>query len=422
MTIETEPATPGKGTPMGTNPSPSIPVATMVALALVGMLGPLGTDAALPALPAIAVDLGVSEPSVRLILSAYTIGLAGGQLVIGALSDRLGRRRLMNWGALAAAVAAFAASTSQTLLALIIACAVLGIASAAGLVTGRAFISDSSVGRQAARRFTILQLSISFGPIVGPLAGAALLTVGDWRTIFLSLASLAIIGTLATMLFVPESLPTERRGRQTLGGYTRTMGRILGTPQFLAFAASMWLGFGTLFAYISASSSIFQTEFRVSSGAFALAFAVNGAGLLLVSLLAATIVHKVSPARLVLVGLGIQLSALLALGVSLLSGVAVLPIVVIGLFVSAASLGLVLGPATSLAVAPVREQAGTALALLGSLQFVAAAVTSTLTAVIDADPLTAFVLVGSTSTVLALSAAIVGARVIPDRPTRSSTA
>jgi len=422
MTIETEPATPGKGTPMGTNPSPSIPVATMVALALVGMLGPLGTDAALPALPAIAVDLGVSEPSVRLILSAYTIGLAGGQLVIGALSDRLGRRRLMNWGALAAAVAAFAASTSQTLLALIIACAVLGIASAAGLVTGRAFISDSSVGRQAARRFTILQLSISFGPIVGPLAGAALLTVGDWRTIFLSLASLAIIGTLATMLFVPESLPTERRGTQTLGGYTRTMGRILGTPQFLAFAASMWLGFGTLFAYISASSSIFQTEFRVSSGAFALAFAVNGAGLLLVSLLAATIVHKVSPARLVLVGLGIQLSALLALGVSLLSGVAVLPIVVIGLFVSAASLGLVLGPATSLAVAPVREHAGTALALLGSLQFVAAAVTSTLTAVIDADPLTAFVLVGSTSTVLALSAAIVGARVIPDRPTRSSTA
>lgn len=393
-------------------PSPAIRGATLGALVLVGLLGPLGTDAALPALPQIAVDLAVPESSVRLTLSAYTLGLALGQLVIGALSDRLGRRRLMSWGALAAAVAAYAASTAPTLTFLIVACGALGVSSAAGIVTGRAYISDTSVGAQAARRFSLLQLSISCGPIIGPLLGAALLTVGDWRTVFLALAALAVVGTLATMLFVPESLPVKHRRSQSIAEVVRTMGAVLATPRFLAFAASIWFGFGTLFAYISTSSSIFQTQFDQSATVFALAFAINGAGLVLVSALSAMLAHRIPPHRLVFTGLAIQAAALLGLGGGLILGMVSLPVVVVGLFLVAASMGLVLGPATSLAVATVRDRAGTALALLGSLQFVAAGITSWLTAIIPGEPLVAFVLVGTGSSLLALVAATIGARVI----------
>jgi DHA1 family bicyclomycin/chloramphenicol resistance-like MFS transporter len=384
----------------------------MAALALVGMLGPLGTDAALPALPGIALDLGVPESSVRLIISAYTIGLALGQLVIGALSDRIGRRRLMNWGALAAAVAAYAASAAPTLGTLIAACAALGVSSAAGLVTGRAIVSDTSIGRRAARRFTILQLAVGLGPILGPLAGAALLTVADWRSIFLSLAAVAVVGTLATMLFVPETLPPEHRRRESPTQLIRTMARILATRGFVTFAASIWLGFGTLFAYISTSPSILQSTYGQSSGGFALAFAVNGGGLVLSGVAAAVLVRWIAPARLVIAGLSAQTAAVLGLGILTLTGTATLPAVLVAQFVIAASLGLVFGPATSLAVAPVRDAAGTALALLGSFQFLAAGVAATLTVVVSPDPLVAFVIVGAISSLLALALSLLGARTL----------
>lgn len=396
--------------PVGASLGRAVPATTMVALALVGVLGPFGTDISLPALPSIAADLGVSEGSVRLTLSAFTIGVAVGQLVIGSLSDRFGRRRLMSWGALAAAVAAFSASTAPSLPLLIAACGVLGLGSAAGLVTGRAFISDKAVGREATRQFSLLQMAVSCGPIVGPLAGALLLTVGDWRSLFLALAAFAVVGAVATIMFVPESLPPENRRPESVLGVIRTMSRILRTPQYIAFAASLWFSFGMLFSYISTSPFIFQSGLHQSSSVFALDFALNGAGLVTASLLAARLSHRVTASRLVLAGLAIQAVALLGLATVMVLGAATVWSVGACLFATTTSMGFILGPATSIALAPVRQTSGTALALLGSIQFLAAGLGSSLTAAISPDPLLGFAIVGSACTALSLTTALLGSR------------
>jgi len=125
----------------------AISISTLIALGLVGILGPFGTDIYLPALPQMAQDLKVDDAAIRLTLTLYTIGMAFGQLIIGTLSDRFGRKRLMIGGGLAVAISALSVSRSEDLNSLLLSCLFLGLGSAAGLVTGRAVISDRSTAK-----------------------------------------------------------------------------------------------------------------------------------------------------------------------------------------------------------------------------------------------------------------------------------
>lgn len=397
------------------NSPKTVSIPTLIALGIVGILGPFGTDVYLPALPAMAVDLGTTEAEIRLTLSLYTIGIAVGQLIFGALSDRFGRRRLMISGSLTVAIAAFAASHAESLGFLLVACLVLGLGSATGLVTGRAVIADTTHGRNTTRYFSLLQMVVSLGPIAGPLAGAALLTVGDWRMIFTSLSAFAVIGAIGAIMFVPESLSSEARQSAHPLSVFKMMGSVLAHRQYLLFASTLWLSFGMLFAYISTSSFVFQTTLDQPSHVYAISFASNGLGIMITSLLSARLARFLGAERIVLLGLTLQLLGILALiAVMNLHAVNVWS-VALCLFVLVSSMGFLLGSTTSLAVQPVRYASGTALAMLGSFQFVAAGISSSLTASISHDPLVGFVLIGSVFTVLATVMAGFGYRLIHRR-------
>nr|KGA07687.1 MAG: hypothetical protein GM42_1015 [actinobacterium acMicro-1] len=380
----------------------------LVALGFVGALGPFGTDAYLPAFPTMAEDLGVSPSRIGLTLSMFTVGMSLGQFFLGALTDRIGRKTVIVSGGLLMAVASTVAGFAADAGVLIILCLFMGFSASAGLVGGRAVVADLTRGEAAVRPFTILGMVVSIGPVLGPMGGAALLALGGWRAIFFGLAIYALTASVFVALVVPESLPVDKRQTGGIGQMFRTAAKILRNRQYLAFAILIWFGFAMLFAYISSSSFIVAQNLDLPPAAHAASFGINGIGIVTAGLITTRLATIVRPRRLIRIGLIAQLTAFLALWIVILSGTVspwtVFPI----LFVLASSMGFIFGPATAMAMEHVRFASGTALALLGSVQFLAAAAAATLVGIVNTNALVALAEVGSVATVLVLVALIMG--------------
>ncbi len=389
----------------------------LAALGAMAMLGPFATDTYLPALPTIAGDFGVDASRAQLTLSAATVGMAVGQFVLGSLSDRLGRKVIMVGGGALMTVAAALAAVAPSVEALVVLCLVMGLTVSGGLAGGRAVVADLTHGQDATRPFAILGMLLSVGPILGPIGGTLLLGLAGWRAIFVGLAIFAALSTLSVVIFVPESLPKELRHP---GGFAHTMKttkRVLGNRQFVMHAAILWFCFGLMFAYIASSTFIIQTTLGLSAGVFAASFAINGAGLILTSLLTARLSTRVNPKKLLFTGISVQLIALGALLLFILTGTVSPETVLPSLFVLASAMGFVFGPATALAMVEVRHSAGMAAALLGSIQFVTASIAAALVAVVNKDALVSLVIVGGGAEIFVFAVVLVG--VVHSRRTRT---
>lgn len=380
----------------------------LFALGFMGMLGPFGTDTYLPAFPAMARDLRVTPAHVEVTLSAFTIGMAVGQFVLGSLSDRLGRRIVLLGGGSLITVASLAAAFAPNVEVLIFLCFVMGLMAAAGIVGGRAVVADLTSGPSATRPFAILGMTVSIGPIIGPIGGALLMGLGGWRTIFFGLAIFAALATIGIFLFVPESLPVDKRHPGGLSTTVRNAARILTTRSYLSYAVVIWFGFGMMFAYISSSSFIVQNNLGLSASAYASVFGFNGVGIIVTSFLSARLVKRVAPRRILLVGVAMQGVAALAL-ITITATGSVTPFTVLpAMFILATSMGFVFGPATALAMVDVRFASGTALAMMGSLQFLAAAISATLVGIVSTDAVVSLTVVASVAATLVLTAVIYG--------------
>jgi DHA1 family bicyclomycin/chloramphenicol resistance-like MFS transporter len=207
-------------------------------------------------------------------------------------------------------------------------------------------------------------------PVVAPLIGGALLGPVGWRGVFGALAVLAVAMLVGAVVALPESLPPDRRRG---GGTLRGAGRVLADRSYVAHAVVFVCSYAMLIAYVSASPFVLQEIFGLSPGWYAVAFAANAGGLTLASLANARLVGRLGPRRLLRIGLGWELTSVVVLFV--LTGTGSLTVVpVLVLFWSCvASLGLVMGNATSLALAGTAADAGTGSALLGAGQFALAA-------------------------------------------------
>jgi DHA1 family bicyclomycin/chloramphenicol resistance-like MFS transporter len=380
----------------------------LFALGFMGMLGPFGTDAYLPALPAMAVDLHSSTSHVGLTLAAFTLGMAVGQLILGSLSDRIGRRLVLLGGGVVIVMASIVASMAPNVELLIALCFVIGLMAAAGIVGGRAVVADLSHGGAATRPFAILGMTVSIGPIIGPIGGSLLLGVGGWRSIFVGLAVFAAVATLGILAFVPESLPVERRHVGGLSTTFRNARRILTTRSFLTYSVVLWFSFGSLFAYISTSSFIVQDNLGLPPSAFASVFGFNGVGVIVTSFLTAQLVKKIPARRIMLVGVAMQILGVMGLLAILITGSASPFTLLPAMFVLSTAMGFMFGSATALAMVDVRFASGTALALMGSIQFLAAAISATLVGIISSNALVSLSAVATGSVALVVIAVIFG--------------
>jgi DHA1 family bicyclomycin/chloramphenicol resistance-like MFS transporter len=382
----------------------------MAALGLAAMLGPFGTDTYLPALPEMSRDFGVPGARTQLTIAAFTIGEAVGQYILGAMSDRIGRKAVIAGGTGIMTVTAGIAAAAPSVEILILLCMVMGFTVAGGISGGRAVIADLTTGEASARPFAILSMLLSIGPIVGPIAGTIMLAAGGWRSIFVGLTIFGALCTLAVILLVPETLPADKRHR---GGLTETLKNsrlILANKEFTTHGAILWFGFGLMFTYICSSSFIIQDVLGLSPAMNAASFAINGTSLVIASLVTARFSTGSRTKTMLNIGVGVQVVSV-ALLVVIVAFHAYEPWLVLGdLFLIGTAMGFVFGPATALAMLNVRFAAGNASAILGSFQFVAAAIVSAAVGLVAGDALVGLLVVGGTSEVLVLIALWLGTR------------
>lgn len=379
-------------------------VRLIVVLGAVNAIGPLSIDMYLPALPEITRELHTGASQVQLTLTACLAGLALGQLVIGPMSDRFGRRVPLIAAMATYAAASLLCAEASSVGALIALRFVQGLAGAGGLVISRAVVRDLHTGAAAVRLFSSLMLVTGLAPILAPIAGGQLLRVTSWEGIFVVLSIVAALIAVLAAAGLRETLPVQRRSASGLRRTVRTMEALLRDRSFVGHALASGLTFGALFAYISGSSFALQGIYGLSPQLFSLAFAMNGLGLIGASQVNVRVVERLGPTRL----LGRALICVVAAAVSLLVVVSVgglgVWFVLVPMFVIVSSLAFVIPNATALALADHPTVAGTASALLGVIQFLIGALVAPLVGVAGQDTAVPMGVIMATMAIGALSA------------------
>ncbi|MCX2931009.1 multidrug effflux MFS transporter [Mycobacterium sp. CVI_P3] len=341
----------------------------LLVLALLSAVAPVSTDLYLPAFPEMTAELQASATAVQLTLTAFLLGLTFGQLMFGPLSDRLGRRRPLIVGALLCVVASVVAATAPSIGILIAARFAQGFTGAAGMVIGRAVISDLTGGEAAGRAFSLMMIVSGVAPVLAPFAGGLLVDPLGWRGILWVVCAIAVVMLISTVAVVRESHPEERRAElKAHAAQGVSPLSALRSRAYLANTLAFGFGFSVMMAYISASPFVYQVMVGLTPMQYGIAFGLNAAGMITVSAVSARLSQRIAGATLLGVGLGLTVTATLVLLALVLTGAPawLLPIPI---FVAVASQGLILGNATALALAAVPRAAGSGSAGLGALQF-----------------------------------------------------
>lgn len=371
-------------------------------LALLSALGPLAIDAYLPGFTAMAEDLDTPASTIQLTLTAFLFGLALGQLVIGTLSDRYGRRRPLLIAMSICTLAGIGCALAPAIELLVPFRFVQGFTGAAGVVIARSIVRDLTDGRAAVRAFSLLTAIGSFAPVVAPLLGGALMPLVDWRGVLGAVALITGLMVVTGCLFVRESLPVERRTDGGIGTTIRIAAGLFANRQYVGYLLTTACTFGALFAYISASPFMLQNVFRLSSGAYSLAFTFNSVGLIVASATNARIASRVEPATILFVAQIAMSLVILMLGLTILTGVATIVTVLPMTFLFVVTIGFTIGNASALALTSITRAIGTAAAVLGALQFAFGALTSPLVGLGGEGTATPMVIVMGVCTTMAL--------------------
>ncbi|WP_418956748.1 Bcr/CflA family multidrug efflux MFS transporter [Streptomyces tritici] len=355
----------------------------LVTLVLGGLtaLPPLSMDMYLPALPQVTDALRAPAATVQLTLTACLAGMALGQLVVGPMSDKWGRRRPLLVGMLiyvaATAVCAFAPGVE-----LLVAFRLLqGLAGAAGIVIARAMVRDLYDGVEMARFFSTLMLISGVAPVVAPLIGGQILRITDWRGVFHALAAVGVLLTFVVWRHLHETLPPERRHSGGVGQALRTMRGLLADRVFTGYVLAGGLAFAALFAYITASPFVVQELYGASPQTFGLLFGLNSIGLVAVGQInGKLLVGRVSLDKAL--GFGLTVITLAAVALLLMTagvfGDVGLTGIAAGLFVLMSAMGLAMPNTNALALMRTPHAAGSASALLGTSSFLIGALVSPL--------------------------------------------
>ncbi|PBC40515.1 Bcr/CflA family drug resistance efflux transporter [Rhodococcus sp. ACPA4] len=355
-------------------------------LALISAIAPLSTDMYLPGLPIMAESLDTSAASVQLTLTTFMAGLGIGQLIIGPISDGIGRRRLLLGAAAITTLASAACALAPNIEFLIGARLIQGLSGGAAIVLARACIADRARGNGAAKLFSIMMIIGGVAPVVAPLLGGVLLGPVGWRGIFWVLTAAGAVMVAGVFTLVPETLPPERRHGGGLKALVANLGYVTGNRRYLGYALAFIFGFGALFSYIAASPFVVQNVLGLTPSQFSMVFAVNAVGMVAAATITARLLGRLSARTLLNFGV-----ALLTISGAVLFCTAALfnstnpAALLIPLFVSVSSIGFIMGNATALAQGEVTAAAGTGSALMGAGQFGLAAAVSPLVGIAGPD-------------------------------------
>jgi DHA1 family bicyclomycin/chloramphenicol resistance-like MFS transporter len=339
-------------------------------LGLLSAVGPFAIDMYLPAMPAIAAGLDADVAAVQLTLTAYFVAFGMAQLVYGPWADQAGRKPPLYVGIVIFFAATVGCAIAPTIGWLIAFRALQGIGGAVLMVVPRAVIRDMHTGTQATKLMAMVMLVISISPMLAPLAGSGLIAIGDWRLIFWVLCIAAGLSLVLTGLALPETLAKEDRIPVNLRNLWRGTKVLTRDPVFMGLTFIGGFGFASFMVFIASAAFVYSGQFGLSPTGFSVAFAINAIGFFAASQMAGPLGEKfgILPViRWAVIGFAGFSIALLLIG---LAGFATLPVIIAGLFLANACLGLIIPTTMVMALDPHGEIAGLASSLGGTFQMV----------------------------------------------------
>lgn len=338
-------------------------------LGMLAATAPMAIDMYLPSIPSMAASLSADEGAVQLTLMTFFVGLMLGQLAYGPLSDKYGRKPLAYVGLGVFTLGSLACAWADTIVQLQWLRFLQGLGASIGMVIAFAVIKDHFSGSAVGRMMSLVVAVLNITPVLAPLAGDFLHGIGSWRTIFWFMAAHGVALALLIAALLPETRKAAERNHFKLSRTLHTYGRIFIDKRFIPFTLALCTAQAGFFAYLAGSASVFISEHGLTPTQFSLIFGVNAAGLMTAALLNPRLHRRIgllATFRRLTLTYFIVLALLLAY---LLLGGKSAAVWGAGLFIAVMTLGFIMPTGSQLALLQQGEYAGTASALMGSMQF-----------------------------------------------------
>jgi len=338
-------------------------------LGLLSAIGPFAIDMYLPALPTIREALRTDVDTAQLSLMVFFAAVGIGQLIYGPVSDMVGRKPPIYFGLVLFAFGSIGCAMAPDIHTLILFRFVQGLGACAGMVIPRAIVRDMHTGHDAARLMSLLMLVFSVSPILAPLTGSLVIRLASWRGIFWTVAVAAVFGLVLAATALKETRPREARVASNARTALAAYGTLLRDPHYLGLVFICSFGVASFFAYLANSSFVLIDHYGLSPSLYSLAFSVNAVSFIGAAQFTGSLGKRYGLPRLVrtaVVGYSAVMVALLLLNIA---GIDNLGVLMALLFVGYGFLGLVMPSSAVLALEEHGKIAGTASALLGTIQF-----------------------------------------------------
>ena len=341
-------------------------------------------------------------------MTAFLVGIALGQLVTGPISDATGRRPVLLCSAAAFLALSALCAIVPSAPVLVLLRLLEGFAAGGLVAAGRAIVSDTSAGDDAARRYGTIASVTLLGPVLAPPIGSVILSVGSWRLVFAALAVVGV-GMVFAVLRLHESLVSERRQGSSLASTVGRVGDLVGDWPYMRHVVIQGFAQMGFFVYIGGSSFALETVYGISQSRYAEVFTVNALAMVATCILFRVLVVRVGAVRLRLVGLAIASTGAATLLVTALLGTRTLPylgVPWVAFSMVTAGMGFSIPSGQVLAQEAGRRSGGTASALFGGLLFLAGSAVTPLTGVLGYHTLTPMAVL--MSSLFGLSMLVVG--------------
>jgi MFS transporter, DHA1 family, multidrug resistance protein len=343
-------------------------------LGLISAIGPFAIDMYLPALPEIGASLGADVGSVQLTLTVFFLALGAGQLLYGPVSDMVGRKPPLYFGLGLFTLASVGCALTSDMQTLIVLRFLQGLGAAAGMAIPRAVVRDLHTGTEAARLMSLLMLVFSVSPILAPLAGSGVIALAGWRAVFGCVALVALIGMVLIHRHLKETRGPEQRVQSSLGSALKAYWLLLRDAHFLGLVGIGACAMSGFFVFLAGSPFVFINHYGLTPTQYSLAFSFNAIAFIGASQLTATLGQRFGLVRLIKFAASASGLVMVCLLGFYLAGGDRLAVLMSLYFVASGFLGLVIPTASVLALDKHGAIAGTASALMGTLQMMGGAV------------------------------------------------
>lgn len=387
----------------------------VVMLGLLSALPPLGIDMGLPGIPSLQAEFGVAMAKATQTLTLFLLGFSLGPVLFGPLSDRYGRKPVLLFGVALFSVAALGCAMAGSIDALLGLRIVQGMGAGAAAALPAAIVRDTFQGQSALSRQSYVALVNGVAPLVAPLIGAAILTLGDWRSIY---GALAIVGGLLFLFAAfgyAETAPgvmIKGQQRSVLQAALASYKQVLANRQYRLATGLLAATFGTMFSYIASSSAVFMDLLGASASTYGLLFAFTALGGMLGAACNGRFSVRLGTRRLLAAAVvgGLVLSLLLLAAACM--GIQSISVCALCVVLSNFCAGIVMPSTTHLALKDMGAVAGSAAALQRALQMVMGAAAGAMVGFIGGNSLVAMAASMTLFAVLAFGLLLIGLRTI----------